>query len=329
MPRPLHEQTIVITGASSGIGRCAALHLAARGARIVAVARGAGRLASLVEEIRARGGQAVAVRADVSREADLREAAREAVARFGAIDTWVNAAGVYVQGTVRDVTPEEFRRILEVDLMGVVNGTRCALEVMLPRGEGVVVQVSSIMGRRGAAYSAPYAAAKAGIDGFSDAARTELWGTGVHVSTLYPPPVDTPIYRHGRGKLGTLSKPPPPILSPEAVARAIASLAVRPRPRRVVGAFGHLYVAAARFLPAGVLDAVLHRAAPLTRSAIPAGPDNLDAPIEEPGRVRDGWMDTGWRGATVRETARVFPTETALLAAAIGFAAGRISKRLR
>jgi NAD(P)-dependent dehydrogenase (short-subunit alcohol dehydrogenase family) len=327
MPRPIAEQVVVITGASSGIGRCTALHVAARGARVVVTARRAEALDALVREIEAAGGRALAVPGDVTREEDLRRVAGAAVERFGRIDTWVNNASVYIQGGVDEITLEEFRRVLEVNLLGLINGTRCALDVMLPRDSGVIVQVSSVMGARGAPYASAYSTAKAGIEGFCDALRSELWGTGLHVCTLYPPTVDTPIYHHARGKWGTVPKPPPPIEDPEKAARVIAGLAERPRIRRTFGPFGYFYLGLAK-LPARWADGFLHHAVPFTFSRIPEVGDNLDAPSRLPPRIRAGWAKPGWKGMTLRETARVLPWESVLGAAAAGFVAGRIAKRL-
>jgi NAD(P)-dependent dehydrogenase (short-subunit alcohol dehydrogenase family) len=327
MGRRLSQQTVVITGASSGIGRCTARHLAARGARVVVTARRADALDSLVREVEADGGQALAVAGDVTREEDLQAVARAAADRFGGIDTWVNNASVFVQGRVQDIGLDEYRRVLDVNLVGYINGTKCALEYMRRQGWGGIIQVSSMAAKRGAAYFSAYAAAKAGLEGFTQALRTELWGTRIHVSTLYLPPVDTPIYQHSRGKFGTVPKPPPPVSDPATVARTIAGLAERPERERVLGGFGHLYVALAR-LPAGVGDWFLQHTSGFTRSDIPAAGDNLDRPMGDVPRVRGGWAEPGWRGLTLRETAQVLPVESVLGAAALGLLAGRTLGRV-
>ncbi|HEV2121742.1 MAG TPA: SDR family NAD(P)-dependent oxidoreductase, partial [Chloroflexota bacterium] len=134
MPRPVAEQVVVITGASSGIGRCTAQHLAAQGARVVVTARRAEALHDLVREIEREGGHALDVPGDVTRKEDLRAVAQAAVEHFGRIDSWVNNASVYIQGRVQDITLDEYRRILDVNLVGLINGTQCALDVMLPQG---------------------------------------------------------------------------------------------------------------------------------------------------------------------------------------------------
>ena len=323
MPRPLAEQVVVITGGSSGIGRCTAEHLAARGARVVLTARREDALESLVRKIEGAGGQALAVPGDVTREEDLRRVAETAVERWGRIDTWVNNAAVFIQGRVQDITLDEYRRLIDVNLIGYINGTQRALEQMMRQGSGGIIQVSSILAKRGASYFSAYAAAKRGIDGLTGSLRAELWGTDIHVSTLYLPTVDTPIYEHARGKFGTIPKPPPPVLDPVRAARAIADLAENPRADRMLGVFGRAF-AALSYAPAPVSDWFLHRTAQFTRTEIPDRGDNLDHPLNDVPRVRAGWAERGWKGISVQEIARVLPVESVLGAAAVGFLAGRI-----
>lgn len=322
-PKALDQQVVVITGASSGIGRITAQTLAGRGARLVVTARREDALDSLVEEIRRAGGEAVSVPADVTREEELREVAREAVRRHGRIDTWINNAAVYIQGRVQDISVEEFRRVLEVNLLGYISGTKCALEeAMLEQGYGGIIQVSSVLGKRGAAYFSAYAAAKAGIDGFSQSLRSELWNTSIRVSTLYLPPVDTPIYQHARGKMGTIPKPPPPVADPGTVAQTIAKLAANPQNERVSHAFGYVYLGLGQ-LPSGFGDWFLNHTGAFTLSEIPDLGDNLDRPAQDTPQVRGGWAEPGWRGLTLHETVRVLPWESMLGAAALGFFTAR------
>lgn len=326
-PRPLGQQTVVITGASSGIGRCAARHLASRGARVVVTARNAGALASLVAAIEADGGQALAVPGDVRHEEDLRAVARAAVERFGGIDTWINNAAVYVQGRVDQVEVEEFRHVLDVNLLGYIRGTKCALEVMQPQGYGGIIQVSSIVAKRTAGWQSAYGASKAGQDAFAQALRTELWGSGVHVSTLFLPPVDTPVYRHARAKFGTIPKPPPPITDPAQAARAIARLAEHPRAEYVLGEFGRWYIRLA-WLPPRAVDWFLHHVEGLTLTDIPARGDNFDQPLDERPAVRDGWRARGWHGWTVGDFVRGLPVEAAVAAGLGGVAVGILARRI-
>jgi len=314
----LSSQTVVLTGASSGIGRCSARLLAALGARVVVTSRRGDALAELAVEIERAGGQALAVAGDITDEDDVRAVARAAVDRFGGIDTWVNNAAVYLQAPVESTTLEEYRRLLEVNLLGYITGTKCALEVMRRRGTGGIICVSSIVARRAAPYNSAYSASKMALDGFVQALRTELWGSDITVSTVYLPSVDTPVYRHARGKLGTVPKPPPPVGDPMAAARAIARLCERPRPELVVGGFGQLYTSLP-WLPPRAVDWFLHHTAGFTRSDIPADGDNLEHPLPDRPRERDGWAEVGWRGWTVGETVRVLPVESAI-ATAVGLA---------
>jgi NAD(P)-dependent dehydrogenase (short-subunit alcohol dehydrogenase family) len=326
-PTPLHQQVAVITGASGGIGRCTARYFAARGAKVVVTARREEALRDLVREIEDAGGEAIAVPGDVTVRDDMRRVAAAAVEHFGRIDSWINNAAVYIQGRVQDTTLDEYRRLLDVDVIGVINGTQCALEQMLPRGSGVIVQVSSIAAKRGVPYTSAYSAAKAAIDGFTESLRAELWGSGVRLSILYPPTVDTPIYQHARGKLGVLAKPAPPVEDPEKAAREIARLAESGRRYAYFGWARPLHVFNS-ITPRGG-DWLLHRAKPLTYSSIPAGRDNLYSLSPEllP-RVRGGWADPGWKGLTLKEAVRVFPVESILLGAAAGFVAGRAAVAL-
>jgi NAD(P)-dependent dehydrogenase (short-subunit alcohol dehydrogenase family) len=324
-PRPLEQQVIVITGASSGIGRCSARHLAACGARVVVTARNRAALASLVGAIEAGGGEALAVPGDVRREADLQAVARGAVERFGRIDTWVNNAAVYLQGRVDQLDVEEFRQVIDVNLLGYIRGAKCALELMQRQGYGGIIQVSSIVAKRTAGWQSAYGASKAGLDAFAQALRTELWGSGIHVSTLYLPPVDTPVYRHARAKFGTIPKPPPPISDPSVVARAIARLAERPRAEYVLGEFGRWY-ARLSWLPPRAVDWLLHHVEGLTLTDIPAQGDNWERPLDERPDARGGWRDRGWHGLTAGDLLRALPVESAI-AAGLGGAAVTIMLR--
>lgn len=329
MNRPIENQVIVITGASSGIGRCTAGYLAARGARVVLTARRADALDEVVREIEASGGQAIAVSGDVTREEDLRAVATAAVERFGRIDSWVNNASVYIQGRVQDITLDEYRRIMDVDFVGMVNGTQRALEVMLPQGEGVIVQISSVAAKRGVPYTSPYSAAKAAIVGFTSALRAELWGTGVHLSIVYPPTVDTPIYDSARGKLGVVPKPAAPISDPIEAAKAIEHLARTGERERYFGWAGPL--AALDAVSPAVGDWLLHHVEGFTYSDTPAhADDNVDSPSRTiPPAVRAGWAEPGWKGFTLSEAVRVLPVESMLGAAAVGFLAARATRKLR
>jgi NAD(P)-dependent dehydrogenase (short-subunit alcohol dehydrogenase family) len=326
MAKPVGEQVVVLTGASSGIGLCAARYLAARGARVVLTARRADALEQVVRGIEARGGQALSVPADVTREEELHAVARGAMERFGRIDTWINNAAVFIQGEVQDIALDEFRRVIDVNLLGYINGTKQALGVMRKQGHGTVMQISSILANRAAAFFSAYAAAKAGIDGFSESLRVELWDTNIYICTLYLPPVDTPIYQHARGKFGTVPKPPPLVVDPQGVAEEIARLAERPRLSRAYGEMSPVFALMAR-LPHPIADWLLHRMAEFTITDLPDQGDNLDRPLRGEPRVRGGWMEWGWRGLKASEVVRILPWETAIGAGVLGLlTAGAIAR---
>jgi NAD(P)-dependent dehydrogenase (short-subunit alcohol dehydrogenase family) len=328
MPKPTRDQVVVITGASSGIGRCTALHLAARGARVVVTSRRTEALGTLVREIEAHGGCAVAVPGDVTSKSDLRAVAARAVEEFGGIDSWVNNAAVYVQGRVQDIPLDDYRRALDVNFVGYVNGTQCALEVMLPQRQGVIVQVSSVAAKRGVPYTTPYSASKAAIDAFTQSVRAEIWGSGVRLSVLYPPTVDTPIYNQARSRLGVIPKPAPPIADPEEAARAILELAESGTRSRYFGWAGPLVVLDTVAPLVG--DWLMHRAGGFTYTDTPADQDdNLDSPSKVvPPTVRSGWAAHGWKGLTPGEVVGVLPLESLAGAVAVGFLMSRVWKKL-
>ena len=329
MKRAIENQVVVITGASSGIGRCTALYLAGRGARLVLTARRADALEELVREIEGAGGQAIAVAGNVTREDDLRAVAEAAVGHFGRIDGWVNNAGVYIQGRVEDITLEEYRQILDVNFVGVVNGTQRALEVMLPQRHGVIVQVSSVAAKRGVPYTTPYSASKAAIVGFTSALRAELHGTGVRLSILYPPTVDTPIYHSSRGKLGVIPKPAPTVADPLDAARGIEHL-LRTGDRYRYFGWARALATFDAVAPAAA-DMLMHRLKGFTYSDIRAHPrDNVYTPSERVRpAVRAGWRERGVRGLTLGETVRVLPLQSLFGAAALGFVAARLTRGRR
>jgi short-subunit dehydrogenase len=218
---------------------------------------------------------------------------------------------------VEDITLDEYRRVIDVNLLGYINGTKQALAQMKKQGYGGIIQISSILGNRAAAFFSAYAASKAGVDGFSESLRVELWKDDIHVSTLYLPPVDTPIYQNARGKFGTVPKPPPLIVDPEGVARKIARLAEKPKLTTSYGEMGILFWTFG-VMPHHLADWLFHRMAEFTKTDIPDRGDNLDAPLRN-GRpqVRGGWMGWGWRGIRPSEVVRILPVEMAVGAAAV------------
>lgn len=217
------SQVVVVTGASAGVGRAVARAYARRGARIGLLARGRERLETARREVEAAGGQGLVLPVDVA-DAQMVEAAAEAVEEtLGPIDVWVNNAMVSVFSPVKDMSPEEFRRVTEVTYLGYVHGTLAALHRMLPRDQGVIVQVGSALAYRGIPLQAAYSGAKHAIEGFVDSLRTELLhdGSRVQVVTVQMPALNTPQFGWVKSRLPRRAQPVPPIFQPEVAAEAV------------------------------------------------------------------------------------------------------------
>lgn len=236
MDQESHRRVVAITGASSGIGRASALGFAERGAALVLIGRGEAALESLATACLDAGGQALVVVEDVTRPDGLENALVAALQRFGRVDVWVNAAGVGAVGAF-DATPmSAHARVIETDLIGYMRGAHAVLPQFKAQGRGVLINLLSIGSWTPAPYATSYSAAKFGLRGFTDALRGELqpW-PAIHVCDVYPSFVDTPGLQHGANYVGVELKPPPGVVSPEAVARAVVGLADRPRRQVVVG----------------------------------------------------------------------------------------------
>ncbi len=258
--RPIGEQVVVITGASSGIGREAALQFAVRGASLVLAARNADALREVEREVHRLGAQAETVTADVARWEEVERIAAQAVARFGRIDTWVNNAAVTEYAAVEDMTPDEIARIVQVDLLGAIYGMKAALPHLARQGQGAIINVASVEARRAMPLQSAYAAAKHGLAGFTDALRLELAHARlpITVTLIVPATINTPIFVHARSKLGVLPQPIPPVYEPRTAARAIVFAAEHPRREIVVGGAGKLALVLQRISPA-LLDWLLLR----------------------------------------------------------------------
>jgi NAD(P)-dependent dehydrogenase (short-subunit alcohol dehydrogenase family) len=281
-------QTVAITGASAGIGRATARLFGARGARVGLIARGEEGLDGAAEDVTAAGGTALAVPADVADPGQVDAAAAKIEDTLGPIDVWVNVAFTSVFAPFWEITPEEFRRVTEVTYLGFVYGTMAALDRMRPRDRGTIVQVGSALGERSIPLQSAYCGAKHAINGFTSSLRCELLHdrSGVHVTVVQMPAVNTPQFSWVRSRLPRHPQPVPPIYQPEVAARAVLLAADHPRHRQyLVGASTVATVLANRVVP-GLLDRYLARTgfdSQQTSQAEPAGhPDNLWQPADGP-----------------------------------------------
>jgi len=217
---------------------------------VVLAARRADALEDLARQCQAAGGQGLAVPTDMTDEATVTELARCAVERFGRIDVWVNNAGVYLLGLLEATPPEAFRRVLETNFFGYVHGARAVLPHFRNQGHGVLINNASVYSHVGAPWLSAYVSSKFAVRGFSEALRQELADLpDLHVCTVSPSPIDTPIFASAANYSGRAVKAPPPTYPPEQVASAILASALRPKRERIVGGAGRLVTVAEAVAP--------------------------------------------------------------------------------
>lgn len=298
MPRALQEQVVVITGASSGIGRETALLFGEQQASVVLAARNETALRDIAQEIERRGGRAHVVVTDVSESEQVERLVQEAVGHFGRVDTWVNNAAVAVYGLVEDLTLHDIERTIQVDLMGQIYGMKAVLPQMIRQEEGTIINVSSVEGRRAVPFHSAYAAAKHGVNGFSDALRMELEHThpGIKVTVVMPASINTPFFDHARSRMGVRPKPLPPVYKPHDVAQAIVSAAVTPQRDIYVGGAAKTIASLHAFSPALVDRMMLAGGAGFKLQ-------QDDEPVEQAGILDEPSMGVGrstgdWSGQT-------------------------------
>ena len=277
--KPLSEQAVVIVGGSSGIGRVTARRFAEEGAQVLVAARGEPGLRSVVEEIRAAGGQAEFHLADAADPDAMTALAQRAVELFGRIDTWVHVAAVSIWAEAEETTPEEYRQVIEVNLLGQIHGALAALPYLKENG-GALIAISSIESRVGLPFQAAYAASKHGLVGFLDSLRLELkdQGTPVSVTNIMPASIDTPLFEKARTRIGYQPKGVPPLYAPEDVARAILYAAEHPVRDLMVGGVGRLLAGSQSLWPAATDELLLRTAIDGQYSDIrktDAAPNNL------------------------------------------------------
>jgi NADP-dependent 3-hydroxy acid dehydrogenase YdfG len=284
MVRPISEQVIVITGASSGVGRACVRAFAEHGARLALLARSPDGLAGAEREAREAGADVLARHVDVSDSGAVQAAADAVVQRFGRIDTWVNNAMVSVFSPVKEMKPDEYKRVTDVTYLGYVYGTMAALNHMLPRDEGHIIQIGSALVYRSIPLQSAYCGAKAAIRGFTDSLRTELLHDGSHVdvSMIQLPAVNTPQFHVVRSRLPNHPQPVPPIYQPEVIARAVLHVAEHPTRELIIGFSALKAILGQKFVPS-LLDHYLAKNGIAAQQANypvePNRPDNLFEPV--------------------------------------------------
>jgi NAD(P)-dependent dehydrogenase (short-subunit alcohol dehydrogenase family) len=238
--KPIHEQVVVVVGATSGIGRETALQFAERGARVVAAGRSLPPLTDLTREIEMKGGEATAYGADVTQLEQMQALAEHAVERYGRIDTWVHAAAVSIYATFQETAPEEFRRVIEVNLIGQAFGAMAALPHLKRTGGGALIHIGSVESKRSFPLHSAYSASKHGMIGFIDVLRVELMHdrTPVSVTTILPAGINTPFFDKSLTRIGVKPRPSPPVYEPRLVADAILHAAEHPVREMYVGGAG-------------------------------------------------------------------------------------------
>ena len=234
-------KVVVVTGASSGIGRATALRFARKGAKVVLASRREEALQEVAELCRTIGADSLVVVTDVTDESAVTALASAALNRFGRIDVWVNCAGISVFASLLTVPIKDFKQVLDVNIMGYVYGTRAALAPMIAQGAGEIVNVASVIGEVSQPYSSSYAMSKAAVRALGSSLRQELELDGhkhIHVSTVLPATVDTPFFRHAANYTGHEVRALPPVYAADEVARAIVAASDKPVAEIVVGRTG-------------------------------------------------------------------------------------------
>ena len=316
--KPIKDQVIVITGASSGIGLATAQEAARRGARVVLASRDEADIRQAADAIVADGGHATPVVADVGDQASVEALARQAIAAYGRIDSWVNNAGVSIYGRIEEVPLDDAQRLFETNYWGVVHGSLAALPHLKQNG-GALINVGSELSETAIPLQGHYAASKHAVKGFTDTLRIELHEAGapVAVTLIQPAAIDTPYPEHAMNYLGVEPKHMPPVYAPEIVADAILACAESPHRNLRVGGAAKLFTMIEKTAPS-IGDRMKERIAfdGQKTDEAPRDDDTLFAPRPGDGRVRGNYPGHVMK-RSFYTTAALNPLKTLLGAAAL------------
>lgn len=321
--RPLEEQTLVITGATSGIGLAAAQMAAARGARLVIAARNEEALETVAADLRAAGGQVEVCAADVGDAEAAERIADTAVRAFGRVDTWVNDAAAALYGRLDEIAIDDHRRVFDVGYWGTVRGSLAAVRLL--RGEGgALINLGSVLSERAMILQGAYSAMKHAVKGFNDALRMELEADEVPISVtlIKPTGMNTPYPEHARNYMAKAARIPPVVYDPRLSARAILFAAETPRREITVGGTGLMISKLGNLMPRAMdlnMEAAGETMQQTDEQPAPGVNDNLYEPRED-GRV-ESEQDIGVRRSSLWLEAQMRPGLTTALIAGAGLAA--------
>jgi short-subunit dehydrogenase len=293
MTGQISDSVIVITGASSGIGRAAALRLARLGATVIIASRRKDALERLAQSCERQGGKAIPIQADVRNEQSVKSLASKAIESFGRIDVWVNNAAVTLFARIEDAPIEDFRNVIETNFFGYVYGARAVLPYFREQGHGTLINMASVVGKAGQPYTSAYVASKHAIVGLSECLRMELQDApDIHVCTILPASIDTPLFQHAANYTGRAVKPMDPVYSAEQVVDMLLKAIHSPSREIFVGSAGRM-INMVRTLAPPIAERLMARQVDQDHfqdRAAPSFEGNLKIPMTEFESVSGGWM---------------------------------------
>jgi short-subunit dehydrogenase len=297
--KPIDEQVMVITGASSGIGLSVAQRAAQRGARVVLSSRAETRLQSIADDLHERDLDVYAHRADVTERDDLEELADAAEHLYGGIDTWFNNAGSTIFGPLEETDLEDARKLFDINYWGVVHGSEVALPYLRRSGGGTLINMGSALSDRSLALQGHYSASKQAVKAYTNALRMELEKNDdpIAVSLVLPSSTNTKFAEHAKNLTDSALALPPPIYSPEVVARAVLDCAKDPQRDLYVGAGGRALSVMNTLLPRfsdWVMEQTMFDMQMTDQPKQPGRPDTLYEPDESEEPASEGTSSGGW-----------------------------------